>query len=259
MGRTQGEVRISDPSVSQRHARFYKRQGFWRVLDLESTGGTKVEDRRVPAGIPLPLASGQVLTFGEARHLFLLPADLYGLVQASRRGKGGATARIVLPPEGMLLLDLFSVVKDVEDAPSESSPPFLLQIPLKGVSDDDFDEDESLTQSLSASMVLGLKRGSSQNVRVHSVHAQDGGYAVVGRAAGADVLLPEQSVSKRHARLQLGQNGAARVMDLESQNGTFHQDRRPRSGSTGRVPRRGLRLRALRRALPQPRQPGGTC
>ena len=247
VGRGPVEVRILHASISNKHARFYKRQGFWRVLDLESTGGTRVEGRRVPAGIPLPLASGQVVGLADQRYLFLLPEQLYEFAQASRpapkSSQSNKRAKIVLPPEGILLLDLFKIVRDVPEAPSEESPPFLLQIPLKGELSD-FDEDDSLTQTLSASMVMGLKRGQAENVRVHSVHAHNGGeFAVVGRAAGADLVLPEQTVSKRHARLQISQRGSLRIMDLESQNGTYHQDRKlPVGVYTDVVPGETLRF-----------------
>jgi len=228
VGSADVDIQLEHPGVAPKHARFYRRQGFWRVLDLESPGGTRVEGRKVPAGIPLPLASGQLLSVGEANFLFLLPLDLYGLVQKQGAAKTPRKkTKVVLPPDGMLLLDLYSVIRDTPEAPSDDSPPFLLQIPLKGVSDKDFDEDESLTQSLSASMVMGLKRGAAQNVRVHSVYAHAGkGYAVVGRAIGADLVLPEQSVSKQHARLQVSERGSVRIMDLESSNGTYHQDRK---------------------------------
>ena len=56
-------------------------------------------------------------------------------------------------------------------------------------------------------------------------------------------MLPEQTVSKRHARLQISQRGSLRIMDLESQNGTYHQDRKlPVGVYTDVVPGETLRF-----------------
>ncbi|HEX2191343.1 MAG TPA: FHA domain-containing protein [Longimicrobiaceae bacterium] len=42
----------------------------------------------------------------------------------------------------------------------------------------------------------------------------------IGRAAGNDVVIPDDSVSATHARLEFG-DGAWRITDLESTNGTY--------------------------------------
>ena len=48
---------------------------------------------------------------------------------------------------------------------------------------------------------------------------------LVGRAAGSDIQLPEDSVSSRHAQLESA-GGGWRLTDLQSTNGTFVNDQR---------------------------------
>lgn len=47
------------------------------------------------------------------------------------------------------------------------------------------------------------------------------GSCVVGRGGAADVRLDDKTVSREHAKFFLGEDGAVRVMDLETTNGTF--------------------------------------
>lgn len=44
---------------------------------------------------------------------------------------------------------------------------------------------------------------------------------VIGRAASADLTLDEDGVSRKHAKLVLGEDGSIELVDLESTNGTF--------------------------------------
>src|SRR5690606_35197229 len=47
------------------------------------------------------------------------------------------------------------------------------------------------------------------------------GAAVIGRAPGNDIVLPDRAVSRQHARLELAPNGHATICDLGSHNGTW--------------------------------------
>jgi pSer/pThr/pTyr-binding forkhead associated (FHA) protein len=44
------EITLNDPSVSRRHARLFSEDGAWRIEDLGSTNGVKVNGQRVAEG-----------------------------------------------------------------------------------------------------------------------------------------------------------------------------------------------------------------
>jgi pSer/pThr/pTyr-binding forkhead associated (FHA) protein len=54
------------------------------------------------------------------------------------------------------------------------------------------------------------------------------GTFVVGRSSGCDLILPHESVSRRHAEIQVAL-GCVTVVDLDSRNGTFIEDERIRT------------------------------
>lgn len=58
---------VDDDSVSLVHARLVEKQGEWRVLNLLSTNGTWVNDRKVSDGA---LSHGDSVRFGEAEFVF---------------------------------------------------------------------------------------------------------------------------------------------------------------------------------------------
>lgn len=51
------------------------------------------------------------------------------------------------------------------------------------------------------------------------------GKFIVGRSSGCDLVLPHESVSRRHAEIQVSADGVA-VVDLGSRNGTYIDDER---------------------------------
>jgi len=58
---------------------------------------------------------------------------------------------------------------------------------------------------------------------------------VIGRSPDCDVVLLDESVSRQHARLRFGAEGA-RLEDLQARNGTFIEGRRLVDGGDGPVP-----------------------
>jgi DNA-binding CsgD family transcriptional regulator len=56
----------------------------------------------------------------------------------------------------------------------------------------------------------------------------EAGSFVVGRSSGCDLVLPHESVSRRHAEIQVT-SGRVTVVDLDSRNGTYINDERIRT------------------------------
>ncbi len=89
-----------------------------------------------------------------------------------------------------------------------------------------------------------------------------GSVKTVGRAIGADFIVDRAMVSRLHCRLEAGPEGPAgeadlQVIDLESTNGTFVNDRRVERAplSTGdrlRVGRVELKVERSANATPTP-------
>jgi DNA-binding CsgD family transcriptional regulator len=67
------------------------------------------------------------------------------------------------------------------------------------------------------------------------------GNHVIGRSSGCEIVIPCQSVSRRHARLSVSSDHIE-LQDLNSSNGTFVEDRKIRNGSVrvGQAVRFGL-------------------
>jgi hypothetical protein len=63
----QNDMVINDDSVSLVHARLIEKDGHYRVLNLLSTNGTWVNDKKVSDS---PLRDGDAVCFGEAEFIF---------------------------------------------------------------------------------------------------------------------------------------------------------------------------------------------
>ncbi len=64
------DVQIDEPSVSNEHARIVREGGSWRVVNLLSTNGTFVNDRRVRNQV---LSDGDVVRLGRVELVFRDP------------------------------------------------------------------------------------------------------------------------------------------------------------------------------------------
>jgi pSer/pThr/pTyr-binding forkhead associated (FHA) protein len=253
IGRTACDVILGQNDTSRRHARFSVHSVGWRLLDLESANGTFVAGRRLPVGVPTRVAAGQSVAFANYRAVLLTGEqvlDLLGVDAPTPSTSAGLETRIIrealdLPPQGAPLRDLVELIAGLREGLflEHCEAGFLLQVPVEAPLPAATEEELKGTVPLSRSRILNLKRSRDvRNAVVHAVFpAPDG--LVIGRAGGgADLELPEPSVSKRHARLQRSPAGW-RLIDLDSQNGTFVEGKRIPSGVAAPLrPGIGLRL-----------------
>jgi len=89
VGRTEGDFRIDDPSLSRRHARLFRRGRRWAVEDLDSKNGTRVNG--AGATRARALRPGDQIQFGRV------------LVNVSRGSSSGRWSRVGLAA-GLILL-----------------------------------------------------------------------------------------------------------------------------------------------------------
>jgi pSer/pThr/pTyr-binding forkhead associated (FHA) protein len=62
IGRRPGSaIELPFPAVSARHARFFREADGYRIEDLGSVNGTRIGDRRLQLGAPLPIVAGEVV------------------------------------------------------------------------------------------------------------------------------------------------------------------------------------------------------
>ena len=79
------DVVIPHESVSKFHAFFQERQGLWTYTDADSTNGSIIDGAWLAPLQPAVIPSGATLLLaGKLEGRFLLPEDLYALVQDAR-------------------------------------------------------------------------------------------------------------------------------------------------------------------------------
>lgn len=64
------EILLQDPSVSRPHARLEKAEEKWRIIDLNSSNGTRVNNKEVDPSFPISLQDGDTIELGGSLLLF---------------------------------------------------------------------------------------------------------------------------------------------------------------------------------------------
>ena len=78
------EVAIPGASVSKHHARFRLKGQTWLVMDLESSNGTHVAERRIPAGVWTQVPVGSTVSIGAYRTVLISPEQARQLLDDLR-------------------------------------------------------------------------------------------------------------------------------------------------------------------------------
>lgn len=210
MGRSEGnDVVLSEGGVSRKHARFFVQGGVVMVEDAGSANGTFVDGERIDA--PTPLQDRTLVSIG----------DYEVSLMAARRGAAAPSVRApATKPK----------VKPTGPSPYESDESTRHQ-PLKPIP----------RATKMVPVVANPKAGAAlaRKTKPPSSAVPDGpvlrgltgpwlnkifpvsGVVTVGRSGGVEVQLDDDSVSRRHAELEVRPNGAVVLRDLGSANGTL--------------------------------------
>jgi pSer/pThr/pTyr-binding forkhead associated (FHA) protein len=182
------DVVVAGKDVSRRHAEIMPTPKGYLIVD-SSTNGTSVNDTRIE-GQRL-LARADVITIGEEKFRFY--ADTAAAPPENPvpppRGPAASAPSAVPPPKGEKLRE---TVHGVPAAPRPSGAP-LASFIVRG----------------------GALKGQRFGVKTPVVN--------IGRADYNDLVLPDESVSTTHAKLQR-REGVWILVDLDSTNGTFVDD-----------------------------------
>ena len=178
------DVVVPGKDVSRRHAEIMQTPKGYLIVDC-STNGTSVNDVRVE-GQRL-LARADVITIGEEKFRFY--ADTAAAPPASPQPGPAANAPSAAPPPSPKGERLRETVHGVPAAPRPTGAP-LASFLVRG----------------------GALKGHRLAVKTPVVN--------IGRADYNDLVLPDESVSTTHAKLQR-REGVWVLVDLDSTNGTF--------------------------------------
>ena len=178
------DVVVAGKDVSRRHAEIMQTPKGYLIVD-SSTNGTSVNDTRIE-GQRL-LARADVITIGEEKFRFYADTAAAAPNPAPPHPGPAASAPSAVPPaKGEKLRE---TVHGVPAAPRPSGAP-LASFIVRG----------------------GALKGQRFSVKTPVVN--------IGRADYNDVVLPDESVSTTHAKLQR-REGVWILVDLDSTNGTF--------------------------------------
>ncbi len=267
------DVVLDSKVVSKRHAELLHGKGGWRVRDLESANGTFCESRRLAAGVPSVVASGEMLRFTKWRGVLLSPKHLFALAELETKQTtvaGGGLSREALhsrlrkaePPKP-------EPPKPEPPKPEPAKPKPRAKASVGAVSQSgrlprggSKWEDAALhfrslpPEKFSNGPFLvelpegALEKGGSADVvarvsqlrkadlsagRVFSLEPPEADGSVTLGRVGCDVELGYTETSRRHAKLSGGPAGPWKLIDLESANGTYVEGRKLPAGVTTRV------------------------
>jgi pSer/pThr/pTyr-binding forkhead associated (FHA) protein len=259
---------LQSASVSRRHARLAVDGGRVVVIDEGSANGVKVDGRRITVPTPVTMESRvEIAEFvlrvvpqsGSGEAAISSPA-----IQSRRPAPAQA---VVAPPRGLPAqhYDVTAPFPTGGNAPSPdlTTPPVFTDSvmasgpmphpagrpvgarqvaaaagypggPVAQPGSPQPGSPVTLSGAMAAVQGSGVRlvgRGGPYDGRVFELSKPE---AFVGRVAGNDIVLDDNSISRRHARLRLVDGGArVEVYDLRSANGTFINGERTKLDACG--------------------------
>ncbi|RMG08124.1 MAG: FHA domain-containing protein [Planctomycetota bacterium] len=200
--RRECDLRLDDPNVSGRHARLYPGlgEGPWRLEDLGSTNGTLLDGHPLPPRCPTSLRDLALLGFGpRCRYLFVTAPTFLEVLERLRRGLRARAER-----EG------------AQPLPEQT-------VAVQAASVDGLaDAAEALAEESRGAGLLHLACPGRP-----AFPLSPGEAVVLGRSPErAQLVLPGQDVSRRHAEVRCDPSGEVWLADLGSANGTFFRGER---------------------------------
>jgi pSer/pThr/pTyr-binding forkhead associated (FHA) protein len=218
---------LQSGSVSRRHARLIVDGGRVMVVDEGSANGVKVDGRRITVPTPVSMESRIEIAEFVMRVVPQGSAGEPGAPQGQRARRPAPAQAVVAPMHG-------------------AAPPLDVTVPFPTEHPDglpgDLTRPPVVTDSVMASAPAVAARGAPATLSGALAAAQTGGIRLVGRGgpydgrvfdllkpelfvgrvSSSDIVLDDNSISRRHARLRLLDGGARlEVFDLRSANGTF--------------------------------------
>ncbi len=203
IGREAGnDVVLADKGVSRRHCRFWLGEdGAAYVEDLGSANGVRVGGRRIEG--PTVLSPGVDVLIGGATAR---------LEEARASPRKGGEAQPSPVPAGALVR-----------RGGGASPPVLHQggsVKSTRMMTAKEGPARGAKRPVTRSAALGQPRLKGQGALSGVVFELEGTTALVGRVAPAEIVIDDDSVSRKHAEIVLAGTGAV-LRDLGSANGTF--------------------------------------
>lgn len=196
VGRSEGnDLILAEGGVSRKHARFFLEGDALMVEDLGSANGTIVDGERIEG--PSPVKAGAVVILGDYEVTLKAESKSRPKVDKSRAKPSSRGTQALKRPEGL--------AKAGGERPTRVMPAV-----KPGASKDG----KRPARAGSKGPVL---RGLSGPVTGKTFDLS--GVMVVGRVAGVDVRVDDDSVSRRHAELE-AKGSTVVLRDLGSANGT---------------------------------------
>ncbi len=194
IGRKRGDLILNDPLVSGTHARIFAKEDGWYIQDLSSTNGTVVDGNFV---VQERLRPGAEITIGS--HVMVLFVEVDGK-KDDRRSHHSSKSKL----ERAWLLDeeLLSIQQSGTFRPKDL-----------------IDRGLRFPPSLQAkvSVVSGVDQGKEFVLKT--------GHVTIGRGLG-ELPLMDAEISRHHASISFFGRKMIFLQDMESTNGTFHNNRK---------------------------------
>lgn len=208
------QLRVTQPSVSERHCQFERVGTLWSLQDLGSRNGTFLNGRRLERGEQSPLRLGSKIIAGEAQFLFMGTDDCYDLIQELSKeprirplslAKYRASFKAASQEELRRQFPGPFLIVQAPKGPPIGGPP----VPGAPVS--------SNTITLTADQ---LKKGVDQNVADAVFNLGGHNLVRIGRASVSQIHLPLPAISNLHAAL-IREGDEWFIQDLGAKNGTY--------------------------------------